>query len=744
MGVIQQGQESFRAYARLISILGDQLISDKWVGVIELVKNSYDADAEDVKVRFSNFDSAKENWAIEIEDDGVGMTLDTIKNVWMKPATPNKLNVKKLGDKELRLTDSGRAMQGDKGVGRFAIYKLGYQIELYTKTKSTNEVKLKLDFSEYADDEFRESNHIDKFLDQIKNRWFENDTPEQILNDKNQGTKIVIKNIRDEWKKKDLDKLQRAFYRMTPPELPREYDPKLSFETTVFWNGEKQKKNQKRFEDYLEKAPFYFEGIISDGGELEYVYKYNNKSKSGVINFFNDLELIAHHQIWRIKFFREVFLEEIEEKKKFDIENYQINHKPSFGPFYFYLYSFNLNDPSEGYTKEEKDFIKEHTVFLFRDDVRVFPFGERGVDWLLLSKGRAEDRAGDYFSYNDLLGFVFITQNDNPQLRDAADREGLMNIDGAYDDFVAMLQASLKVMKDFVDIDKAKKDLKKRKAERNLYEKFKKAFNRLQRKILEYDDVDLLKKSTILFDATNELVEKTREDLKITQELAGTGMAVEKATHDTMSLLKKLKVNAEDFLKKIESREFNKGDLVTFLSDIREDLEFLYQELQVLQPLFRVARKVTKDVSVEKVANRVIRYFRSELNSYKIHVELEVTQDIVVKTNTGLILQVLLNLMDNAIYWIKQYPEKGNSIKIFIDGINNRLIFADSGPGIDKEIVDIVFSEFYSKKEEGRGLGLYIVKELLHRINAEINVIINNESKILKGANLVIEFQGGD
>ena len=108
MAITDSGSVPFQAYARLISVLGDQLISDKWVGVIELVKNSYDADAEDVRVQFINFnDGSDKPTTIIIEDDGNGMTRDTVLDVWMKPATPNKLNQKKSGD--ARLTKKGRS-----------------------------------------------------------------------------------------------------------------------------------------------------------------------------------------------------------------------------------------------------------------------------------------------------------------------------------------------------------------------------------------------------------------------------------------------------------------------------------------------------------------------------------------------------------------------------------------------------------------------------------------------------------
>src|SRR5258706_16278329 len=97
----KSGEEVFRPYARLITILGDQLITNKIVAVNEIVKNSYDADADKVTVRFINFHNigktvnVSEKPTIEIEDTGIGMNLDTIKTVWLRPATPYKFNTKK-------------------------------------------------------------------------------------------------------------------------------------------------------------------------------------------------------------------------------------------------------------------------------------------------------------------------------------------------------------------------------------------------------------------------------------------------------------------------------------------------------------------------------------------------------------------------------------------------------------------------------------------------------------------------
>ena len=736
MAITETGESAFQPYARLISILGDQLISDKWVGVIELVKNCYDADAESVKVKFEDFSDNEQTipQTIIIEDNGLGMDLDTILNVWMKPATPNKLNQKK----DQRFTPKGRVMQGDKGVGRFAIYKLGDMIEVYTKTKTTNEIRLTLDFKSYADDTFAQSNHQDRYLSDIKNKYEIDDVAAKVINPKNQGTTIVIKALRNAWKKDDLDKLLKAFYRMMPPQLPGINSPK-DFDVRVYWGGLEEKFRQKSFDEILGLAPFYFEGFIETDGTLDFTYKHGQKEGTKRFNIFTDEKEIAEYDIWNLKLFRETFLDQIDKTSKAVKNNLKVVKIPQIGHFMFFFYAYDWRNPLEGIKEDEKKFLQENSVFLYRDNVRVFPYGERGVDWLNLSKGRAEDRAGSYFSYNDLIGFIFITQNENSVLRDAADREGLMNINGSYEEFISLIQATLKVMKDEVDIDKGKTQLKKQTAVKSFNKSYEDSYQKLQNQLLKLDDKELIDSSKRFFSDTNNLIQKVREDLKITQELAGTGMAVEKATHDTMSLLKRLKTNTEDIVKKVETDQISPVAFRDFLIELHENLEFLYQELQVLQPLFRVARKVTKDVSVQNVADRVMKYFRKELVD-KIKVTIK-GNDVVVRTNTGLILQVLLNLMDNAVYWLDQVTSKNKQIQITLDAEESTVIFSDNGVGIDPEIKDLIFSEFYSKKSDGRGLGLYIVKELLERIDADIEVIVDPADKILDGANFKITFK---
>src|ERR1700693_765412 len=114
----------FKPHARLLTMLGDQLIKNERVALIEIIKNSYDADASWVKVTFEGFGPGYKilpKSKIIVEDDGIGMTKKVLQEHWISPATP----VKKLAKSQNDTTAKGRKIQGEKGIGRFAILKLG-------------------------------------------------------------------------------------------------------------------------------------------------------------------------------------------------------------------------------------------------------------------------------------------------------------------------------------------------------------------------------------------------------------------------------------------------------------------------------------------------------------------------------------------------------------------------------------------------------------------------------------------
>src|SRR5438874_2302755 len=133
MSVQHSGIETarFRPRARMVEILGEHLIRDNTVGLMELVKNGYDADAQIVRVELHDLHTQLETTVI-VQDDGMGMTEEIIRGPWFEPAHGGKESQKDAGVR----TSLGRLPLGEKGVGRFAAQKLGHRLELVSRPAS--------------------------------------------------------------------------------------------------------------------------------------------------------------------------------------------------------------------------------------------------------------------------------------------------------------------------------------------------------------------------------------------------------------------------------------------------------------------------------------------------------------------------------------------------------------------------------------------------------------------------------
>lgn len=146
---------AFRPRARLLQMLGDQLIGSSRLAIFELVKNAYDADADTVLITLDKINT--ENAKIIVEDNGEGMSADIIKNIWLVPAHDHKEQQKK----EKRRTKAGRLPLGEKGLGRFAVHKLGNEIQLVTRAKDSDECVLHINWQDLIDKPFLEDTRVE-------------------------------------------------------------------------------------------------------------------------------------------------------------------------------------------------------------------------------------------------------------------------------------------------------------------------------------------------------------------------------------------------------------------------------------------------------------------------------------------------------------------------------------------------------------------------------------------------------
>jgi DNA topoisomerase VI subunit B len=176
----------FSVDAGLIDRLGKELVARQETAVSELVKNSYDADATVVNIIFKNSDV--EGGEVIIDDDGDGMTRDELVNGFMRISATTKIHQPK--SKKFRRKRAGR-----KGIGRFAVQRLGTRLTIVTQTETQkNAIKLSIDWDNYSND---------KNLFQVANKI------EEIPKSKAKGTTIIIDNLRDRWTEISIKRIFR-------------------------------------------------------------------------------------------------------------------------------------------------------------------------------------------------------------------------------------------------------------------------------------------------------------------------------------------------------------------------------------------------------------------------------------------------------------------------------------------------------------------------------------------------------
>lgn len=242
---------TFRPRARLLSLLGEQLISDQAVGLIELVKNAYDADATGVEVALTGL-SDLATTRIVLRDNGFGMTRDDIEQKWLSPAVNHKERQKQ----QKQRTPRGRLPIGEKGVGRFAVHQLGRHFQLVSRSANAPEVVFQVNWDDF--------DRGDVYLDTVPVTLLER-PPEVFLGDAT-GTLLVIEAARTLWSETLVAKVQKALRRLqSPHQTATDFTIKLRCPDFPAYE-------QIQSSDLLERAHYIFRGRVDERGWLDYVY----------------------------------------------------------------------------------------------------------------------------------------------------------------------------------------------------------------------------------------------------------------------------------------------------------------------------------------------------------------------------------------------------------------------------------------------------------------------------------------
>ncbi len=414
--------------------LGESLISDPVQALLELVKNSYDADASYSKVTIDTSENIEvdglqystDSGVIIIEDDGFGMNETDIENGWLRISNRQKMTLKL----KKKTTPLGRTPLGDKGLGRLGTQRLGHNLEIFTK-------------KEESDYEYQYSFSWDDFSKVKKIEDVEVYT-RKIESEKKKGTKIVISNLKEinVWEENELKSLQKELSVMISPyKEAREFYVMISINGTKLELIDMSKKirdiAQLHYDIYFDKTTFnvtgkvrldFFKGknpedyllyAVPDNGET-FIKYLMNQQKSKIFNLKK-----TNGKKWFLEYSMSIKLEDID-----GLEVYNENDKVKIynpGPFKGEVDHFDLS-PATYNDQNIFDSIAE-----FRDKIKFISgigiyrngFGIRvDRDWLKL--GAQWTSAGSYYGLKpeNASGYITITAKDNINLEEMTDREG--------------------------------------------------------------------------------------------------------------------------------------------------------------------------------------------------------------------------------------------------------------------------------------------------------------------------------
>lgn len=740
-----------RPYARLLTMLGEQLIKNEQIALAELIKNSYDADADWVKVSFIGFEQKKGSSAFEItkeskiviEDNGCGMTMDVIEDSWMNPATPYK---KTQDIKETKTTPKKhRIIQGEKGIGRFAILKLGRNIKITTRPEGgQSEYIIDYNLSKYDDDFLTEDKKEKKlFIDDIsipvtKRRPISLIGRKVIVNnsvfehDNDHGTIIEISDLKGDWnfgKIKNVNaesqKLESIFEKIFS-EKKKGNQIEIGFEC----DGERLLYSNETIRELSSLLDNSAVLKITNGSYIENEGKFTYK-----INGIPYTLSLNDCQISGLKFFKDRFAET-------NLFGETEIRKSSCGDFKFnfFIFDFAADKESDYYLdKEEKAIVKEHRIYLYRDHIRVAPYGDPDNDWLEIDKMRGVGRAGDYLSNDQVVGFVDISKHGNPSLKDKTNREGLIEEGNATRDFIVLIHSFLLFIRQHTYRQYQERVRQQKEQEINKLRVVDKHFSNLKNSIGNNDKA--LSAYKTLYDSYKIEKKFYQNRLDNTEDLAAVGLSVETASHDMSMMLSKGVDAIDNLIKDIEGGVLTDEQIVNELHSIRGMFSFVKDQMRDIQLMFKSSKQRRRPIRFEDLLEKVEKIYKRTLNRENIEYSVNKTgSPIIVKCTDAVILQLLINLFDNAVYWLTMPDIAEKKITITLDGDNNQVIFSDNGPGIRDDDKPYIFEAFYSGKEDGRGLGLYIARQLLQRMGYSISLAEIPSEQILSGANFVINF----
>ena len=724
---------AIRPEARLIKSIGADLIKDYYAAVIELVKNAYDADSESVEITLSLvkekiYEKEEEFLKFTIQDTGVGMSLDVIKNAWMVPATSYKLNKKE--------SKKGRQFQGRKGIGRYASAILGDYLRMETTDIQGETTIIEIDWKQFENNDTKV-----KYLDEIDIVY------ESEKTDLSHGTKIEIyapvivdstSEKRISWTKKDYDNLLKELRNLLSPlekNTEDEFNINLTYKNLVEYGYDDIEIEIEPF-PLLDLYDYRISGTIDSNGKGTLLYENQN-----FLDSEENVEFDIHIDS------KESQCGNLEiDLRFFDLEPEAIQT----------LINRGLKERlTDNYLSrsEARSMIKEYVgIGIYRSLFRIRPYGDSNYDWLGLNQKRVNNPSVKV-STNQVVGFINIESEEKSLLVEKSAREGLKESEN-YETLKLVLS---KVISEVESRRyKFRKNTKRcRKATNNIKDAISDlfSFDNVSHKLRTLLEKSGIENSIIIkIEKTLKDEEKSKEkELKSIQDTlvmyeahAALGRLVQLVIHEGRKPLQFLNANLNNLDKDIRyfikhpNDEEVRDDLLKFIVNEKSHLKVISKLFDNLDPLMATRLTRKKEFNLCENVHKNSDFYKNQFLEKSITLIIECAKVSFYGREQDFFI-IYTNLVENSIYWLKNIASS-KEIKIKIYEKDNKIFidYKDNGLGIDDKFANEIFDAGFSQKPEGgTGIGLTLVGQAVSRNNGTIECIKSNKGAffriVLKG-----------
>lgn len=672
----------FKFSPNILNRLGEELIPNPDQGIIELVKNSYDADATECTVELVNTHTT--GGSIILSDNGVGMDLAAISDGWLVLGRSKKA--------AREPTALGRLPVGDKGLGRLAALRQGSQVHLKTRPKNEPGIEYSLTIN-WRD--FEQAYLVEDITFDVQ----------KSSTDREQGTDIIICDLNIKFGRREVKRLARELLLLADP-----FDNHVAFRPRLiapeFVDLEKQVN-----EAYFEDAELHLKAHLNTDGIAE----------ASVLDWKGSLLFHADHH-------------ELSE------EAYRT------APAEFELWVFLLNPQNFSAKKasfgEVRDWLAEvGNVHLYHRGLRVKPYGDQGDDWLRINLARSRNPEVRP-STSTVIGRVIANDPDDLLIQ-KTDRLGFLENESflelrrfAIDVLDWMAKVRLK------ETEK-KREQVKQESNRDV-ENAKISLNEVIEAKLPEESRAVVRKVVRQYERAKEReTQALREDLQLYRSLATAGTTAAVFAHESgkpVTLIEKIAKKIERTCQKLLGEQYSNSlkEPVEMLYQVRNSLlRFSNFPLHLLK---REKRRIGV-VDVHSVIDDIVELFQPFFNDGNIEVKkVKVDGKPYIRGSSALLEAIITNLVINTInaFNVEGAKTEVRQVIISTEIVEGyvRLKIVDNGLGISDIKLDEIWLPGKTTRPGGTGLGLTIVKDSVSDLGGKVKALANGE---LGGAEFIVE-----